>query len=152
MSEKKFSQDRFEASKKASKFSERGKRISKIREVFCGGDNTKFAEILGTSTTFTSGICNGQKNAGEKLLDSIIEAFPQVNEVWLYFGKGAMTLDGSVPNPAVEQPVEDTAPSSARQVEKEDIRRLIQTVATLTEANNKQTEQIGKLIELLANN
>lgn len=147
MNEKKFSN----GVENAPKFSERGKRIAQIREYFCHGDNTKFSEMLGTSPTFTSGICNGQKGAGEKLLDSILAVFPQVNKVWLYFGEGDMLVGGEQAElafiksrKAVSQPPQDS------NVSREDIRQLMATLATLTEANSKQTEQIGRLIELLA--
>ena len=65
-------------------------RIEKIREVCCGGSNTIFAQKLNRSTQYASNITKPGKNVGQKVLDDILQAFPDVNDVWLKLGKGEM--------------------------------------------------------------
>ncbi len=64
-------------------------KIAKIREVFCDGDNAKFAKMIGKQPQYASNICKG-KNVGEKLKEQILDIFPQVNRVWLLTGEGEM--------------------------------------------------------------
>lgn len=65
-------------------------RIAQIREFFCDGDNTEFAKKMQSSTNYTSSLCNGNKAIGKKILDKILDIFPDVSKVWLYFGEGPM--------------------------------------------------------------
>ena len=67
-----------------------GQRIDKIRQFYCGGYNVEFASQIGKDPTYTSQLCNGSKVAGKKILDKILETFPDVNRTWLYFGDGNM--------------------------------------------------------------
>lgn len=69
-------------------------RIKKIRDKFCDGDNTKFAEMLGTSVQYASNICNEGKKVGSKVLDKILNIFPEVNAIWLKMGEGDMLKNG----------------------------------------------------------
>ena len=65
-------------------------RIEKIREVCCGGNNTIFAQKLNRSVQYASNITKPGKNVGVKVLDDILQAFPEVNDIWLKLGKGEM--------------------------------------------------------------
>ena len=69
-----------------------GKRITKIRQVYCDGKNTPFAERIGKDTSYSSQICNGTKTPGRSVLEEILAAFPEVSRPWLYFGEGKMLL------------------------------------------------------------
>lgn len=121
---------------------ENAKRIKKVREVFCGGNNTKFAEILGYSKNFTSILCTGKQEAGVKVLDNIISHFPSLNSSWLYFGEGPMT-------------------GEKKTAKKDNISNesLIETISTLSEICKKQANtieeqalQINNLISILNSN
>lgn len=70
-------------------------RIKTIRDKFCDGDNTKFAEMLGTSVQYASNICNEGKKVGSKVLDKILNIFPEVNAIWLKMGEGGMLKNES---------------------------------------------------------
>lgn len=65
-------------------------KISKIRDTFCGGDNSEFAERLGVSTQYASNICKNGKNVGEKQRKHILEVFPDVSRSWFLAGEGEM--------------------------------------------------------------
>lgn len=65
-------------------------RIAKIRQLFCDGKNTEFAAKIGKDTTYTSQLCNGSKPAGKKMLEIILDAFPEVRPAWLYLGEEPM--------------------------------------------------------------
>lgn len=65
------------------------KRIKKIREHYCGGNNQTFAEILGLSEQYTSNLTRSG-SVGNKKIDEILEKFPDVNPVWLKVGEGEM--------------------------------------------------------------
>lgn len=73
-----------------AKKTELSNRISKIRGIFCDGDNRKFAAKLGLSEQVASSICTGNKPAGDGTLNKILNAFPSVNKVWLFLGEGDM--------------------------------------------------------------
>jgi hypothetical protein len=68
-------------------------RINLIRKEFCNGSNIEFAKTLGVSPQFSSNICKPGKKVGDKVLDKILAAFPQVNAVWLKMGQGEMLKD-----------------------------------------------------------
>ncbi|MBR3783982.1 MAG: hypothetical protein IKJ78_05930 [Bacteroidales bacterium] len=65
-------------------------RIAEIRQRICDGNNTNFAAKIGKNTTYTSQLCNGSKPAGKKMLEIILEAFPEVRPAWLHLGEGPM--------------------------------------------------------------
>ena len=65
-------------------------RIEKIREVCCEGNNLVFAQKINRSPQYASNITKSGKNVGDKVLDDILRAFPEVNDVWLKLGKGDM--------------------------------------------------------------
>ena len=68
------------------------KRISKIRQDFCDGKNTVFAERIGKDASYASQICGGAKVPGRGVLEEILTIFPEVSRPWLYFGEGRMLV------------------------------------------------------------
>ena len=68
------------------------KRISKIRQDFCDGKNTVFAERIGKDASYASQICVGAKVPGRGVLEEILTVFPEVSRPWLYFGEGRMLV------------------------------------------------------------
>ena len=68
------------------------KRISKIRQDFCEGKNTVFAERIGKDASYASQICGGAKVPGRGVLEEILTVFPEVSRPWLYFGEGRMLV------------------------------------------------------------
>ena len=68
------------------------KRISKIRQDFCDGKNTVFAERIGKDASYASQICGGAKVPGRGVLEEILTVFPEVSRPWLYFGEGRMLV------------------------------------------------------------
>lgn len=79
-----------------AKKTELSARISKIRSVFCDGDNGKFSSDTGLSIQLASSICTGNKPAGERTLNKILSAYPRVNKAWLFLGEGDMLRPDSV--------------------------------------------------------
>jgi plasmid maintenance system antidote protein VapI len=67
-------------------------RIGKIRTELCNEDNKLFAEMLDLTPQATSNICNRMKSVGNKTIERILSAFPQVNKSWLYTGEGDMLV------------------------------------------------------------
>ncbi len=126
-------------------------RISKIRGVFCGDDNRKFAQELGMSEQLASSICTGNKPAGDGTLNKILSAFPRVSKVWLFLGEGEMLR----PEPTVS--VEHSANTAIgnnvggdvvqinneEKQGKSDVDRLI----TLLENKDKQIDRLIALLE-----
>lgn len=84
--------------KNASKKTDLSTRISKIRAVFCGNNNTKFAQETGISVQMASSICTGNKPAGNQTLDRILRAFPRVSRAWLIVGDGDMLRPEPAPS------------------------------------------------------
>ena len=68
------------------------KRISKIRQDFCDGKNTVFAERIGKDASYASQICGGAKVPGRGVLEEILTVVPEVSRPWLYFGEGRMLV------------------------------------------------------------
>ena len=83
------------------------KRIDKIRQYFCDGVNIDFAAKIGKDPTYTSQLCNGTKSIGKKIIEKILETFPEVSRTWLYFGEGNMMARKIRPYSATE----DNTPS-----------------------------------------
>ena len=74
----------------------RAYRIAEIRQKFCNGNNAEFAQKLGFSKQYTSGLCTAGERITEKTLEKVLNAFPDVSRTWLYFGDGPMTNHGGV--------------------------------------------------------
>lgn len=81
-------------------------RVGKIRTELCNDDNKLFAQKLGLSTQATSNLCNSQKSVGRKTIEKILEAFPQVNRLWLVMGVGEMMEKDSMSVAAPITPTE----------------------------------------------
>ena len=126
-------------------------RISKIRGVFCGDDNRKFAQELGISEQLASSICTGNKPAGDGTLNKILNAFPRVNKVWLFLGEGEMLrpeptiLADHIENAAIGNSVggDIVQVKNEHPNEKTDIDRLI----TLLENKDRQIDRLIALLE-----
>jgi len=65
-------------------------RIKIIRDTFCNGDNSEFAQMLGTSKQYASNISNEGKSVGKKVLDKLLTLFPEISAAWLLTGEGSM--------------------------------------------------------------
>ena len=117
-------------------------RIMKIREHFCNGNNTIFAEKLGVNKQQASQICNGSSSIGSKMIEKILTAFPQVSRAWLMIGDGDML--GTVPavTDTPKKPASDdiTIPSEVWTVIK-------QQAASLA----AKDAQVDRMISLLEN-
>lgn len=72
-------------------------RIDQIRQYFCNGINVDFAAKIGKDPTYTSQLCTGTKSIGNKIIEKILETFPEVSKSWLYFGEGSMLISDSTP-------------------------------------------------------
>lgn len=68
-------------------------RIRQIRVHFCADNNNVFAEKLGISKTQASNYVSGFRNPGQKKINEILEAFPEVNRTWLILGEGEMLVE-----------------------------------------------------------
>lgn len=132
-----------------AKKTDKSGRISKIRSVFCGDDNQKFALEIGISEQLASSICTGNKPAGTGTLEKILAAFPRINRVWLFMGEGEMlrpepTISADVVNQAIGnkgdviQHGKEGGP-----VDSTDIARLI----SLLENKDKQIDRLISLLE-----
>ena len=88
------------------------KRIAQIRQYFCDGNNVIFAERLEKEPTYTSQLCNGTKATGEKILELILQKFPEVSRVWLFFGEGEMLSAGGGAEKAQRSNSEPSVPLS----------------------------------------
>lgn len=82
------------AAKMEKNKTEISQRITEIKTFFCDGNNTQFAAKLGIKEQYASNICNGTKSTGAKLLDKILDTFPEVSRPWLFFGEGDMLTSG----------------------------------------------------------
>lgn len=74
-------------------------RIAEIRAKFCENSNKKFADALGKSHTYTSGLC-GTENVGKSVIELILSTFP-VSRSWLILGEGDMLIDNHPSGPSI---------------------------------------------------
>ena len=74
----------------SKKTQEISQRIDQIRQYFCNGVNIDFADKIGKDPTYTSQLCTGTKSIGNKIIEKILETFPEVSKSWLYLGEGEM--------------------------------------------------------------
>lgn len=124
---------------------EKSNRISQIRDFFCNGDNTEFALKLQSSTNYTSSLCNGKKPIGEKVLNKILVAFPDVSRSWLYFGEGEMVSGKKFSIRTNNQHGNNYQGEHINSNQEE----LINLVKSQQETISKQTSQIDKLISII---
>lgn len=125
-------------------------RITKIRGMFCDGDNRKFSQALGMSEQVASSICTGNKPAGDGTLNKILKAFPRVNKVWLFLGEGEMLKQEpsisseQIKNSAIGNNVSgDIVVTNEDLKDKSDIYRLIR----LLENKDRQIDRLISLLE-----
>lgn len=127
---------------KVDKKSEFGFRFSEIRSYFCENSNKKFAEMVGIPEKQSSNYCGGSKVPGKKILDKVLEAFPEVSRVWLLLGEGSMLNQQSAPSiNTINQTGDNTQNNS---VTSEDVSKLIEAVSS-------QQKTIQTLVEMLNN-
>ena len=140
-------------------------RICEIRDVLCNGDNSFFAEKIDRKRQYASGLCTGKNSAGKKILDHILDVFPEVSKVWLLTGEGEMlktdssrqrsSVAGDNRGIIVQHGDNSTYNNNSELAsvvlaQQETINKQQVTITALTETNRQQTEQIGKLIEMLS--
>lgn len=123
-------------------------RIKQIRTHFCSNSNTYFAQKINRSAHFASQLCTGKSNPGSKMLDTILQAFPEVSRTWLYFGEGEMlkaevvnTANGNTNSSIVQGKTVTTAP--------EGLETLISTNAKQADTIARQSAQIDRLLAIL---
>jgi hypothetical protein len=58
-------------------------KIKQVRAHFCGGSNTKFAKLLGETSSTTSNWCKDEYSIGMGVITKIVNTFPDVNLNWL---------------------------------------------------------------------
>ena len=132
-------------------------RITQIKTYFCAGNNKKFAERLQTTEQYASNICNGTKSVGSKLLEKILDTFPEVSKSWLLTGEGVMLMDGS-PGGNQQRAVTvggDNIVGGSSKNTAEGLDRLFDAVARLVETNAQLVEtnaQLAALVQQQKNN
>ena len=138
--------------KDESKRLEISQRISRIKTYYCNNNNKEFAEKIGVTQQYSSNICNGSKSIGKNVLKKILDSFPEVSKLWLFSGKGPMLAGNDTASDG--SALSATGDSSAT-----DIQDLIHTVGQLSDTLhlqsdtiNRQSLQISRLLDLLANN
>lgn len=134
----------------------RANRISEIRAFFCNGNNAEFAERLGVSKQYSSGLCTAGERITERTLEKILTTFPEVNRSWLYFGEGEMLIAEAAPKPRrniVEASTKDSTSDAQVSLLRDIIREKDEKIAELTtdiallrqELRNLQYEKEGAL-------
>lgn len=134
----------------------RANRISEIRTLFCNGNNAEFAERLGVSKQYSSGLCTAGERITERTLEKILTTFPEVNRSWLYFGEGEMLIAEAAPKPRrnIAEPSSKDSTSDAQvSLLRDIIREKDEKIAELTtdiallrqELRNLQYEKEGAL-------
>jgi transcriptional regulator with XRE-family HTH domain len=116
-------------------------RIAKIKTYFCNNNNGEFARKLGVTEQYASNISNGTKSTGAKLLDKILETFPQVSKQWLYLGEGEML---STSTPAVTQHIDLSADDTIANLN-DYISLLKEKVARLENELRAEREKVASL-------
>jgi len=128
-------------------------RIAKIRKELCEDNNTLFAEKLGIAKQTASNLCGGKKSVGKRTVDKILNTFPTISKKWLLLGEGCMynnsnmTHTGDIRDNSVGG---DLLGHGATKNDSIEIQKLVDTIAILTETNRQQSEQISKLIDIIA--
>lgn len=124
-------------------------RIDQIRQYFCNGVNVDFAAKIGKDPTYTSQLCTGTKSIGNKIIEKILETFPEVSKTWLYLGEGDMLVSGSAheqTTPAASPDAEELAmlrKNNAAHLKH--IELLEEKVSSLEEQLQQEREKVSSL-------
>lgn len=114
-------------------------RIEIIRKEFFG-NNIKFAEAIDEKPTTTSGWCSGTRNIGINVIQKILEKIPNINDVWLYTGKGSMLL------PESENLSENKSNLAKQKKEEERLFSTKEVKLILNKQRKAMTEEFGKML------
>lgn len=72
-----------------------GDRILNIVNRYCGGSQVAFAKAIGVTPQYANRIVAG-RGCGLRTVESILNAFPDVNARWLVCGTGVMSISEQV--------------------------------------------------------
>ena len=95
---------------------ENGTLVNRLKAYmeYTGLSNTQFADRAGIPRPTLSQILSGRnKKINNELIDKLHIAFPRLNVIWLLFGEGSMTEDGTTQNCGSE-PAENRTDTTAR--------------------------------------
>ena len=119
-------------------------RIDQIRQYFCNGINVDFAAKIGKDPTYTSQLCTGTKSIGNKIIEKILETFPEVSKSWLYFGEGSMLIsDGTPAQPASADAEELAMLRKNNAAHLKHIELLEEKVSSLEEQLRQEREKVS---------
>lgn len=126
-------------------------RIEIIRKEFFG-NNIKFAEAMDEKPTTTSGWCSGTRNIGINVIQKILEKIPNINDVWLYTGKGSMLLPESENLSENKSNLPKQNEKTPRLITHQDVQKLLtkqkeEFMSELAEMFGKFTDTLNKQIE-----
>lgn len=125
-------------------------RIDQIRQYFCNGVNVDFAAKIGKDPTYTSQLCTGTKSIGNKIIEKILETFPEVSKTWLYLGEGEMMVnDSKVNNQSNVTVAGDNIINCSTKKTSEGLDTLITTNAKLAATLQQQADQIDRLLNII---
>lgn len=118
-------------------------RIKFIREKLCNGSNAEFAEKVGIPRTKASSLCSREPYISDAMLMKILNAFPEVNKNWLFWGEGEFSQKRSFEN------ITDLPRITTKPVD-DGIKNIIESynkiIADLVKTIHNQNEQINNLI------
>ena len=118
---------------------------------YSGLKPAQFLKKIGVNQTLVQDIKNGKtNNITKKTASKIIEHYPDISESFLLTGIPPMLLTEYSGNIHHNQAGGDIIGNgSVKSTETAELDKLISAVATLTETNKQQTEQIGELIKFI---
>lgn len=107
-----------------------------------------FAENIGTSSTQIYDLIKGRiKKISPEMASKIIESYPSISRNFLLTGEGDMFRDSN--NISHNNVGGDLLGNGAMKIQSDEITRLSVAIEKLTETNQKQTEQISLLLNML---
>lgn len=125
-------------------------RIEKVKNFHKIKSFADFSRILGLKNQqiFTD-IKSGKHGISPRLASKIHEIYPDISTLWLITGEGAMLVDcgGDIRDNNVGGDL--LGNGATKMSDGEDIKTLVDAVSRLTIVNQKQTEQISELINML---
>lgn len=127
-------------------------RLEKVKNFHKIKNYADFYRILGLKNqqTFTD-IKSGKRKISRALAARIHEIYPDISTIWLLTGEGSMLVDESCSGDIHTRDVggDFLGNGATKVVGGDDVQRLIDAVSRLTSVNQKQTEQISVLINML---